>query len=59
MCSTEPGRFKKAKASGGQNNCVEVDHRFAHIRDSKNPNGPMLHVDVATFLSAIKEGRFG
>ncbi|MBB5158476.1 hypothetical protein BJ970_006075 [Saccharopolyspora phatthalungensis] len=28
------------------------------IRDSKDPNGPALAIDVAAFVQAIKDGRF-
>jgi hypothetical protein len=28
------------------------------VRDSKNPTGPVLHVNLTVMLAAIKAGRF-
>lgn len=50
-------RWRKARHSSGQGGeCVELANLGA-VRDSKNPTGPMLRVDLAAFLSAAKEGR--
>lgn len=49
--------WRKSSRSSGQNGaCVELANLGA-VRDSKNPTGPMLRVDLAAFLSAAKEGR--
>jgi hypothetical protein len=41
-------------ASGGQ--CVEVSADGA-VRDSKNPEGGVLAVDLRDFVRAVKSGR--
>lgn len=48
--------WRKSRRSGGEGgNCVEVapDGR---LRDSKNPDGPVLRVDLGAFLGAVKGG---
>jgi hypothetical protein len=50
------------KSAGG--NCVEVapHNHHVHVRDSKDPDGPMLTVDGAAwraFLASIKETDLG
>jgi hypothetical protein len=57
---TAPWR-KSSYSSGGGNNCVEVaPHRSSiAIRDSKNPDGPALLLDLGAFRSLtarIKNG---
>jgi hypothetical protein len=47
---------KSSRSGGGNENCVEVAHD--RIRDSKNPDGPMLAVDVARLVADVKAGRF-
>jgi hypothetical protein len=54
----KPLRFKKARASGGQSNCVEVAHTLLHLRDSKAPDGPVLTGDVRALVAAVRGGRF-
>ena len=39
-------------------NCVEVAPTLDRMRDSKDPVGPVLEVDVASFVRAVKSGRF-
>lgn len=42
-------------------NCVEVHHQLDELRDSKDPNGPVLVVGRSAFTSfvdAVKAGRF-
>lgn len=47
---------KSSRSSGAAENCVElVPDR---IRDSKNPDGPMLAVDVTRLVADVKAGRF-
>lgn len=53
-------RWKKSTYSGSQTNCVEVAHTKTEIRDSKNPDGPVITVScaaLATFIKAIKDGQ--
>jgi len=37
-------------------NCVEVAEHGA-VRDSKNPDGPRLNVDVTALVAAVKAGQ--
>jgi hypothetical protein len=47
-------RWRKASASGGTGgNCVELAN-VGEVRDSKNPLGPRLKVDLALLLAAVK-----
>jgi len=48
--------WHKSTYSNDQSACVEVAHPFA-VRDSKNPGGPVLRVDLAAMLSAVRSGR--
>jgi hypothetical protein len=51
----EPLRFKKSTRSGGQSTCVEVGHTLRHLRDSKNPTGPLLDgVNVTALISTLR-----
>ncbi|MBB5158471.1 DUF397 domain-containing protein [Saccharopolyspora phatthalungensis] len=52
-----PTRWHKSSYSGNDH-CVELSRPQGLIRDSKDPNGPALAVDVAAFMQAIKDGRF-
>jgi hypothetical protein len=54
-------RWRKSSRSGGstQTSCVELAGNLAAVRDSKNPDGPMLHVDVAAMVRAVRTGRLG
>ncbi|HEV8555060.1 MAG TPA: DUF397 domain-containing protein [Actinophytocola sp.] len=47
--------WRKASRSD-TTNCVELANTGA-VRDSKNPAGPALVVDIPTFLAAIKAGQ--
>jgi hypothetical protein len=40
----------------GQDNCVELAAAGA-VRDSKNPGGPVLLVDVTALVAAVKVGQ--
>jgi hypothetical protein len=48
--------WRKSSWSAAQTDCVELSNTGA-VRDSKNPNGPILTVDLAPFLAAIKSGQ--
>jgi hypothetical protein len=51
-------RWRKSSRSSGQGgNCVELSDTGA-VRDSKNPAGAVLRVDVSGFLAAVATGRF-
>jgi hypothetical protein len=50
--------WRKSSYSGsGQDNanCVELARRA--VRDSKNPDGPMLSVQVMALITAVKAGQ--
>ena len=48
---------KSSRSGGTGGNCVELSS-FGAMRDSKNPTGPTLTVDLDGFLTAVKGGRF-
>ncbi|MGI8306709.1 DUF397 domain-containing protein [Saccharopolyspora hattusasensis] len=54
----ESSRWRKSSYSGQETHCVELSSPPGLIRDSKDPDGPTLSVDVAGFLRAVKAGRF-
>jgi len=51
-------RWHKSSHSGGngQTACVEVAHDLRAVRDSKNPDGPVLTVDVRPLLALLARG---
>lgn len=50
-------RWRKSSRSGANaNGCVELSHTFDAVRDSKNPTGPTLHVDLGSLLAVVKAG---
>ncbi len=53
--------WRKSSHSGSEGgNCVELgyeDHEPIAIRDSKNPDGPTIRVNVSHLLSAVKDGK--
>ena len=53
---TVPVRWRKSSRSAPEANCVEVAHTFGAVRDSKNPAGPVLVLDIAGLLAAVKAG---
>lgn len=49
--------WRKSSFSGGENsNCVELVGTLDAVRDSKNPDGPILHADLRGLLTTIQEG---
>lgn len=57
-------RWRKSSYSADTANCVEVDQcwcRGVPVRDSKNPDGPVLVFPKSTwteFLAGVKQGQF-
>ncbi|MDA3624201.1 DUF397 domain-containing protein [Saccharopolyspora sp. WRP15-2] len=50
--------WRKSSYSNANGNCVELSDPRGLIRDSKDPEGPVLSVDITGFLRAVKTGRF-
>ena len=69
MSQTPVGRilqWRKSSYSGNQGgNCVEVAELpdgGAAVRDSKDPDGPVLHftaAEWAAFVAGVRDGEFG
>jgi hypothetical protein len=51
-------RWRKSSHSQATNSCIEVSDTLDELRDSKDPSGPTLRVNVAALLRAVKAGRF-
>jgi hypothetical protein len=50
--------WRSSSFSGGENNdCVQVANTIEALRDSKNPDGGVLRVDVHDLVDAITTGR--
>jgi len=50
--------WRKSTYSGGGDadaNCVELAQ--GAVRDSKNPDGPVLSVEIAALVAAVKMGQ--
>jgi hypothetical protein len=48
-------RWRKSSRSGGSGQCVELANTGL-VRDSKNPAGPTLAVDLPRLLQAVRAG---
>lgn len=48
-----PDKWRTSSFSAEQTDCVEV-HPDGAVRDSKNPDGPVLRVGFAGLLAAVK-----
>lgn len=48
-------RWRKSTFSG-YHECVELANTLHAVRDSKNPDGPVLAADLINFLAAVKRG---
>jgi hypothetical protein len=55
----EPGTWRTSSYSGSQSNCVELFRTLDALRDSKNADGPVLRLDLTTFVRKVKAGEFG
>ena len=49
--------WRKSSRSNTGANCVEVRSDLAAVRDSKNPGGPALSVDVSGLLTTLRSGQ--
>lgn len=49
--------WRKSSRSGQDSECVELSRIAGAVRDSKNPTGPVLTVELSTLLTAVKSGR--
>jgi hypothetical protein len=55
---TDHIRWRKSSRSGANaNGCVEFAHTRDTVRDSKNPVGPCLRVDLDGLLALVKADR--
>lgn len=55
MIDKTRARWRKSSFSGGSGDCVELANTGL-VRDSKNPAGPALAVDLTGLLNAAKTG---
>jgi hypothetical protein len=51
---TSDDTWRKSRRSQNGANCVEVRHTLDQVRDSKNPTGPALRVDVLSLVRSLK-----
>jgi hypothetical protein len=58
MTRSETGWRRSSYSGGTQNDCVEVANTREAVRDSKNPVGPAVRLDLSIFLNAVKAGLF-
>jgi hypothetical protein len=49
---------KSSYSAAGSNDCLEVANNLDRLRDSKNPAGPTLKIDLMQLIANIKAGRF-
>ncbi|WP_414639235.1 DUF397 domain-containing protein [Actinophytocola sp.] len=57
---TDHIRWRKSSRSGANaNGCVEFAHTRDRVRDSKNPAGPSVRVDLDALLAAVKADHLG
>lgn len=51
------GAWRKPTRSGDQGSCFELRNDLRAVRDSKQPGGPVLAVDLTHFVAAVKSDR--
>lgn len=49
-------KWRKSSFSNTGNGCVEIAHTLSAVRDSKNPEGPRLTLNVRALVGAIRSG---
>lgn len=49
-----PRSWRKSSKSQAAGNCVEVRGDLAAIRDSKNPDGPVLAMDTKAVTALVR-----
>jgi hypothetical protein len=49
--------WHKSSYSQPNNDCIEVIGTLDRVRDSKNPDGPVLALDLKHFLAQLKADR--
>ncbi|GAB3438857.1 DUF397 domain-containing protein [Actinophytocola sediminis] len=49
--------WRSSSYSGTDGNCVQIRGDLAAIRDSKNPTGPNLSINLPNLVTAVKTGR--
>jgi len=54
LLHTREGSWRKSSFSGGNNECIEVAP-WGEVRDSKNPMGPTIKVNVHQFIGILKQ----
>lgn len=50
-------RWRKASYSQPNGGCVELSNLLSHVRDSKNPDGPVLRVKASALVEYVKRDR--
>ncbi|GGS43264.1 DUF397 domain-containing protein [Actinokineospora fastidiosa] len=50
--------WRKSTHSVNGASCVELSNTLDAIRDSKNPEGPVLRSDVRALIRAVRRPRF-
>jgi hypothetical protein len=62
MTELTGAQWRKASRSNGQGQCVEVASNLTQVvavRDSKDPEGPVLVVDPAAFVAFTRSVKAG
>ncbi|HEV7647834.1 MAG TPA: DUF397 domain-containing protein [Actinophytocola sp.] len=55
----DTGWYKSTRSTSGSDNCVEVriSEVATRVRDSKNPSGGELSVDLSAFAALVADAR--
>jgi hypothetical protein len=48
---------RSSHSSGGAENSDCIELAASAVRDSKNPAGPVLHLDITALVAAVKAGQ--